>query len=655
MLSLQLFGGCTLRSDGAPLDGPVVQRRRLALLALIACSKSPGLSRDKLTAYFWPEEERERARHFLADSLFTIRKAVGRDVLLSSGSDISVNVDVIDVDVRRFEDLVAHGDFASAITLYRGPFLDGFFISDAPEFDRWADSERDRLSTRYGMCLESLAQQHEDRGDHSEAAQWWTRLASHDPYSARVALRTMHALESTGDSAAAILHAAKYQKLIRDDLDLAPDPEVAALSLTLRSGSVTRSSESKTFERATAAPSVISTPDLPIQNHASTGQPDSPANSRKIRTPWPERRYAIAAAILLIAGSVGAFGLSKSKSEKIGPSPNQSMKASSSTGVTSVNARVSARHDAEDFYSQGRYLTQSSQDEDRYVKALALYNRAIERDSTFARAYAGMADVYNYMDDPRRARESAMKALSLDSTMAEAFNALAYVYAYYDHNWLAGDSAVERATRLSPRFTLAHLRRAGINAVLGRADVAFASLEKARSIEPESWLVLYNRALVAGTLGMTDEAIRHFEAAAALEPNRKDLRTQLAWNYWTAGRKVEAIALLRSLGDEADAAILSGEKADLETLIHHFETDSSMLTTCQAVLIYSVLGNKDAAFTQIERGLRHNRFLPMQIRSPLFAWLKDDPRYGQLMSELGLAGITESQPRTQTVARLPRN
>ena len=40
---------------------------------------------------------------------------------------------------------------------------------------------------------------------------------------------------------------------------------------------------------------------------------------------------------------------------------------------------------------------------------------------------------------------------------------------------------------------------------------------------------------------------------------------------------------------------------------------------------------------------------------PGFAWLKDDPRYGQLMSELGLAGITESQPRTQTVARLPRN
>jgi len=43
------------------------------------------------------------------------------------------------------------------------------------------------------------------------------------------------------------------------------------------------------------------------------------------------------------------------------------------------------------------------------------------------------------------------------------------------------------------------------------------------------------------------------------------------------------------------------------------------------------------------------------LLSPLFAWLKDDPRYGQLMSELGLAGITESQPRTQTVARLPRN
>ena len=78
MLTLQLFGGCTLASNGEAITGPAVQRRRLALLALLAVSPGQSLSRDKLVAYFWPEEERDRARHFLSDSLFRLRKALGR-------------------------------------------------------------------------------------------------------------------------------------------------------------------------------------------------------------------------------------------------------------------------------------------------------------------------------------------------------------------------------------------------------------------------------------------------------------------------------------------------------------------------------------------------------------------------------------------------
>jgi tetratricopeptide (TPR) repeat protein len=240
------------------------------------------------------------------------------------------------------------------------------------------------------------------------------------------------------------------------------------------------------------------------------------------------------------------------------------------------------------------------------------------------------------MENPRDAKAAALKALSIDSTTAEAFNALAYVYAFYEHRWLAADSAVERATKLSPRFTLAHLRRANINAALGRPDVAFASLEKARAIEPESWTVLYNRGSVASALGMNDEAINHLEAALALAPERIEARAALAWQYWGVGRKDDAAALFRNAGDRTEATMLSGDTTQLRSLIQRFETDSTTLPACQAAAVYIELGQKDAAFTQLKRAVSETRLLPLLLRFPPYVSLKDDARYGELKSELGI-------------------
>ena len=55
MLSLQLFGGVALLDEAGPIAGPSSQRRRLALLAVLAASPTTGVSRDKLVAYFWSD------------------------------------------------------------------------------------------------------------------------------------------------------------------------------------------------------------------------------------------------------------------------------------------------------------------------------------------------------------------------------------------------------------------------------------------------------------------------------------------------------------------------------------------------------------------------------------------------------------------------
>jgi tetratricopeptide (TPR) repeat protein len=74
---LKLFGAPALLRDGAPLAGPAAQRRRLALLALLARAGVGGVSRDRLTALLWPDAPEERARASLAQGLVRALAAVG--------------------------------------------------------------------------------------------------------------------------------------------------------------------------------------------------------------------------------------------------------------------------------------------------------------------------------------------------------------------------------------------------------------------------------------------------------------------------------------------------------------------------------------------------------------------------------------------------
>ncbi|HEX6070686.1 MAG TPA: BTAD domain-containing putative transcriptional regulator, partial [Longimicrobiaceae bacterium] len=235
MLRLLLFGGLSLLDGTAPLSGPATQRRRLALLARLAASPNASASRDKLIGCFWPDEDRERARHHLADSVFTLRKSLGKDTVLTVGDDLILNGEAVSCDVWQFHAALEGGDPEAAVDLYRGAFLDGFFVGDAPEFERWVEEERARLARLYAGGLETLALAREGDGELAHAVQWWKRLAAHDPSSSRVALRLMQALARAGERAAALQHAKIHAALLREEYDLPPDPLIEALAAELAS------------------------------------------------------------------------------------------------------------------------------------------------------------------------------------------------------------------------------------------------------------------------------------------------------------------------------------------------------------------------------------------------------------------------------------
>ncbi|MEJ2678817.1 MAG: BTAD domain-containing putative transcriptional regulator, partial [Gemmatimonadota bacterium] len=234
MYRLRMFGGLSLEGPAGPVGGRATQRRQLALLSLLALAPPSGRSRETLITLLWPETDEERGHALLADALYRLRKGLGPDAVMTAGQELRLNRDRVNVDVAAFEEALSAGELERAAGLYSGAFLDGFHVSGMPEYERWVEAERRRLADSCGETFERLAREAEGCGDMPRAIVWWRRAAAHDPYSSPVTLHLMEALARTGDHAAALEAARTHQRLLADDLELEPAPDVTDLAERLR-------------------------------------------------------------------------------------------------------------------------------------------------------------------------------------------------------------------------------------------------------------------------------------------------------------------------------------------------------------------------------------------------------------------------------------
>jgi DNA-binding SARP family transcriptional activator len=232
MFRLQTFGGLVLRDpDGAPMP---LQRRRLALLAIVGVGAEAGVSRDTLVGRLWSESPAENARHALEQLLYSIRRQFPPEGLLTGADPLRLAPASIGSDVQDFMRAVSREAWGEAAAVYRGPFLDGFFLDDRI-FEEWVENERSRLAGLYRETLHRLARRAGAEHRHTEAIAWWGRLAALDPLSERAALGLAKAFEDAGDAASALREAQRYGERARDELGLTPTPEHAALVQRLRS------------------------------------------------------------------------------------------------------------------------------------------------------------------------------------------------------------------------------------------------------------------------------------------------------------------------------------------------------------------------------------------------------------------------------------
>jgi DNA-binding SARP family transcriptional activator/tRNA A-37 threonylcarbamoyl transferase component Bud32 len=227
---LYTFGGLSL-TDGTEVVA--AQRHRLALLALLAVAGERGCTRDKLMAFLWPESPIEAARHGLQQLLYYLRRQAHGELFL--GTDpLRLNPEAIGSDVAEFDAALAAGALSQAVALYRGPFLDGFYLGDSPAFESWVEQELARLASAHAAALYRLAHQAGAAEHHTLEIAHWRELAAADPLSERAATGLIRALAAGGDWTAALQHARAHDARVRAELATPPAADLIALVERLR-------------------------------------------------------------------------------------------------------------------------------------------------------------------------------------------------------------------------------------------------------------------------------------------------------------------------------------------------------------------------------------------------------------------------------------
>jgi DNA-binding SARP family transcriptional activator len=198
-LSLFMLGSPRLERDGQTVD--LERHKALALLVYLAITGVPH-RRDALAALLWPDLDQTRARAALRRTLSDLNIALAGDWLETSRETIGLLPSVnFRQDVAQFRGVLnqcrRHGHpaadpcpdclppLAEAATLYRGDFLSGFSLRDAPAFDDWQFFETETLRHEFASALERLARGHAQRHEFETAiayARRWLALDSlHEP------------------------------------------------------------------------------------------------------------------------------------------------------------------------------------------------------------------------------------------------------------------------------------------------------------------------------------------------------------------------------------------------------------------------------------------------------------------------------------------
>lgn len=313
---------------------------------------------------------------------------------------------------------------------------------------------------------------------------------------------------------------------------------------------------------------------------------------------------------------------------------------------------------AYDDYLRGRlYFTNEFTNPDSLRKAQRYFEDAIQKDSNFALAYAGLADTYVFLAYAgalqkdlayRSAKDALAKALQLDDSIGETHDTLGALSSFFDWDWETADREFSRAIALAPSYSCAHEDRAIFLALVGRRAEALAEIAKIHQLDYGS-SAAYSESLAYNDLRDYPRLIDSSRRALLFDPKDWFQHYTLGVGYEGTGKLQEAIAeyqkaIATSGGSPGPTVALAhayaavGKKAEAEKILRDLQSNSKATASPYTVAtIYAGLGENDKAFESLEKARSEKSFQILSLKSDLLLdTLRPDPRFQSLLRRMSL-------------------
>lgn len=241
-LEIHLFGGLEFHQNGHLLDG-FRSGKVAALLAWLALH--PRLhQRESLAGLFWGELAESDAANNLRQSLSNLR-ALADNHLTITRQTVTFRTDTpYSLDVEAFASAVEQTaeqppaqrieSLRAAVELYRGDFLEGVMLRDAPEFEDWVLAQRARYREMALQAMHELVELRMAQGDYAGAIHSATRLLALDSWREEAHRALMLALARTGQHSAALAQYENCRRILQEVFGAEPSPETTELYERIR-------------------------------------------------------------------------------------------------------------------------------------------------------------------------------------------------------------------------------------------------------------------------------------------------------------------------------------------------------------------------------------------------------------------------------------
>ena len=313
--------------------------------------------------------------------------------------------------------------------------------------------------------------------------------------------------------------------------------------------------------------------------------------------------------------------------------------------------------EAYQLYLQGLYYW-NKWTESGFKRAIEYFNQAVEKDPNYAKAYAGLADTYNFMSDSgyetpqqvwQNAKSAAMQAVKLDDTLPEAHISLALVRENYDWDWPGAESEFKRAIQANPNSATAHQWYGDFLTKVGRFDEAKTELKKSQDQDPLSLLINTSIGRQLYFARQYEAAIQQLKKTLDMDPNFVPAQHAIEAAYAQNGMYQDAVGerqKVLTLSGNPDLAAAVGEDfrksgypGVLQSWLEGLQEVSKRgyVPPYNIAVIYAQLGDKTQAIAWLEQAYKQRDSKLTYIKiEPAFDQVRSAPQFQNLVRRVGL-------------------